>query len=180
MTRAIEVIESGGVEALSLRALARDLTVSHAAPARHFRSKADLLTALVTEGYLRLIDATRQAADNVPYDPVQRIKAMTRGYVRWAIENPAFNRVMRNPDVTRHADENLRAALQQFSDEQLLAIRAAQSTGWKSTEDAQRMLLGTVAIAIGTTTLLTDPLFREIIAATDDPDIIDTIIEPFV
>ncbi|MGB0693864.1 MAG: TetR/AcrR family transcriptional regulator, partial [Pseudomonadales bacterium] len=34
--RAVEVIDSEGIEALTLRGVARDLGVSHGAPNRHF------------------------------------------------------------------------------------------------------------------------------------------------
>ena len=53
LDRAAEVIADQGIEALSLRALARDVGVSHAAPARHFRDKKALLSGPATEGDLR-------------------------------------------------------------------------------------------------------------------------------
>ena len=51
LARAREVIEEAGVEGLSLRQLARDLGVSHAAPGKHFRDKQALLDALALDGF---------------------------------------------------------------------------------------------------------------------------------
>ena len=47
-------LDRGGVQALSLRELAREIGVSHAAPRRHFAGKQALLDALAEDGYERL------------------------------------------------------------------------------------------------------------------------------
>ena len=49
--RAWEVVDAEGVDALSLRQLARDIGVSHGASARHFRDRQALLDALAVEGF---------------------------------------------------------------------------------------------------------------------------------
>src|SRR4051795_8192188 len=50
-----------GAGALSLRQLAREIGVSHAAPQRHFRTKAALLDALAVDGWQRFDAALRGA-----------------------------------------------------------------------------------------------------------------------
>jgi AcrR family transcriptional regulator len=47
---ALQRLHEEGVEALSLRALARSVGVSQTAPYRHFSDKNDLLAALATRG----------------------------------------------------------------------------------------------------------------------------------
>ncbi|MFO7551396.1 MAG: helix-turn-helix domain-containing protein, partial [Haliea sp.] len=59
---AVEELETQGVEALSLRALARGIGVSQTAPYRHFSDKGDLLAAMATVGYRRLLSSLREAA----------------------------------------------------------------------------------------------------------------------
>jgi AcrR family transcriptional regulator len=54
LTRAEEVVATDGADALSLRSLARDVGVSHAAPGRHFADRQALLDALAVEGFGRL------------------------------------------------------------------------------------------------------------------------------
>ena len=46
LRRAEEVLRESGTDALSLRGIARDLGVSHAAPSAHFRDKNALFAAL--------------------------------------------------------------------------------------------------------------------------------------
>ena len=112
--RAAEVIDAEGIEALTLRGLARDLGVSHGAPNRHFRSKADLLAALAAAGYAALKAATLSAADSVGDDPLIRLNAMGRGFLNWAFDNPASFRAITHPDVERYADDGLLAVMADF------------------------------------------------------------------
>jgi AcrR family transcriptional regulator len=60
MAAALKDIQRDGPAALSLRALARQVGVSHAAPVHYFGDKAGLLTAIATEGYLKLADEQRR------------------------------------------------------------------------------------------------------------------------
>src|SRR3954465_6668952 len=52
-----EILEHDGLEALSLREVARRAAVSHSAPYRHFPDRDRLLLALVEEGFEMLLEA---------------------------------------------------------------------------------------------------------------------------
>jgi len=81
-----QTVRTVGVEALSLRQLARDAGVSHAAPARHFRDRRALLDALALAGFERLgasIDAA--AAGEGPF--AVRFRDAAHAYVGFAVEN---------------------------------------------------------------------------------------------
>jgi AcrR family transcriptional regulator len=54
LDRAAVVLRERGAAALSLRELARDIGVSHAAPGRHFPDRQALLDALAADGFSRL------------------------------------------------------------------------------------------------------------------------------
>jgi len=56
---AVELIREQGFEAFTLREVARRAKVSHAAPYRHFRDKADLAAAIAEEGF-GLLDAAME------------------------------------------------------------------------------------------------------------------------
>src|SRR5215472_8710574 len=57
------ILKRDGLEALSLRAIARAAGVSHAAPAHHFSDLSSLLSALAAEGFDRLSDSLIEAAN---------------------------------------------------------------------------------------------------------------------
>ncbi|MEU6595126.1 TetR/AcrR family transcriptional regulator [Streptomyces sp. NPDC046881] len=93
-----------GIGALSLRELARDLGVSHAAPGRHFKDKQALLDALALDGYERLNQALATAADRADASLEQRMTALARAYLGFAVENPELLELMfarkHDPDRT--------------------------------------------------------------------------------
>ncbi|MFJ8045697.1 TetR/AcrR family transcriptional regulator [Kitasatospora sp. NPDC096147] len=87
LERAEQVLREKGPAALSLRELARDLDVSHAAPSRHFRDKQALLDALALTGFERLNTAlTADAPADGPF--AERLGALVRGYVGFATAHP--------------------------------------------------------------------------------------------
>lgn len=95
---AIEVILSNGLNGFSLREVARRAGVSHAAPGYHFGDVRGLLTAVAIEGFTTLHDELVRSAAGTD-DPIERLKAIGRGYVRVATEHPAHCEVMFRDDV---------------------------------------------------------------------------------
>ncbi|MFF2083403.1 TetR/AcrR family transcriptional regulator [Nocardia sp. NPDC058176] len=86
LTRAEATLREVGVDGLSLRQLARDTGVSHAAPSRHFRDKQALLDALAVTGFERLGDRFAQAVTEGPI--TTRLQTVARAYLRFAVDNP--------------------------------------------------------------------------------------------
>ncbi len=82
-----------GAGSLSLRELARETGVSHAAPGRHFKDKQALLNALALAGYERLA-RTLSAADDpaLPLEP--RLTALARAYLGFATDNAELLELM--------------------------------------------------------------------------------------
>ncbi len=93
-----EVLAKEGVEALTLREVARRAGVTHAAPYRHFADKEALLAAVATEGYLALTQSM-EAHVKPKKDPVQRLLAAGAGYVAFALAHPAHYRLMFGPGI---------------------------------------------------------------------------------
>ncbi|MFI9806702.1 TetR/AcrR family transcriptional regulator [Streptomyces sp. NPDC052301] len=83
-----------GVGALSLRELARDIGVSHAAPGRHFKDKRALLDALALDGYERLNRALAGATEQPGLTFEGRLAALARAYLGFAVENPELLELM--------------------------------------------------------------------------------------
>lgn len=75
-----------GPSALSLRAVARELGMASSAIYRYFKSRDELLTALILEGYNDIGDAA-EAADDPAAEPVERWMAIWRGVREWALAN---------------------------------------------------------------------------------------------
>ena len=77
---ALRQVAAGGVEALSLNAIAKEMGVSGPALYRYFAARDDLLAELVVEAYEALADALEAA----PRD----IGALADAYREWALAQP--------------------------------------------------------------------------------------------
>jgi AcrR family transcriptional regulator len=77
LERAEHVLDARGVQALSLRELARAAGVSHGAPRRHLPDKQALLDALALDGFERLGRELRTAIEAAGEDFDARFRAPT-------------------------------------------------------------------------------------------------------
>ena len=106
---AADLIAERGLGDFSLREVARRAGVSHAAPAHHFGDTTGLLTSLAQEGFAYLADSLDAAAAGID-DPVERLIAVGRAYVRVATEHPGHCQVMLRTDVVDVDDPELQQA----------------------------------------------------------------------
>ncbi len=101
---AAAAVQREGVHAVNLRALARDVGVSHTAPRHHFGDKRGVLTALATQGYVELTARLRAAASTGSFLDVGV------AYVEFALSHPAHFAVLFQPDLVDAEDPDLRRA----------------------------------------------------------------------
>jgi AcrR family transcriptional regulator len=84
------VLAERGLDAVSLRELARRLGVSHSAPERHFPNRQALLDALSIRGFVALTEAMRGALAENEVDLKEQFRAAAKVYVNFAIDNSAL------------------------------------------------------------------------------------------
>jgi len=172
LARAAEVIAEEGLEALTLRGLARDLGVSHGAPNRHFRTREDLLAALAEEAATQACETTLSAMAEVGDDPWVRLNAMGRGYLKWALQNRPLFRVFTHPDVSRFTDENLVVRMQGLDAIVAETVRETQATGRHPDVKPELLNLYTTAVPWGIAMLVDHPAYE---AARLDMDIDEAV-----
>ncbi|MCK1795032.1 TetR/AcrR family transcriptional regulator [Streptomyces sp. XM4193] len=143
-----------GVEQLSLRDLARDVGVSHAAPRRHFADRRALLDALAESGFVRLGATLRAAVDEIDDegDLPAHLHAFASAYVRFATENAALAGLMNSskhrPGATAVA-EAAAAAFGQIGD----LIEEGQARGELEQGDPEAIGLVIYATVLGITSM---------------------------
>ena len=91
-------LEARGIEAFSLRSVAKRAGVSHAAPAHHFGDVNGLLTALAAQGFRRFVANQAAYEDRAGTDPAARLVESGLGYIAFAGANPALFRLMFGSD----------------------------------------------------------------------------------
>ncbi len=104
-----------GSDQLSLRDLAREIGVSHAAPRRHFADRQALLDALAETGFAQLDTALRSELAEAGDDFPARLVAVMTAYIRFAIGNAALLELMYAGKHRPGAERIAAAAAEPFS-----------------------------------------------------------------
>lgn len=154
LTEAERTLREQGIEALSLRDLARQAGVSHGAPRRHFTDRNALLDALAELGFLRLSEQIRTAITDAGENYGARLQAAATAYVSFATSDAALLDLMfaaKNTDPPAP----LRDASEHFLTTVGDLIAQGQQTGNLQPGDPQRLQLLLVATLQGIATLVT-------------------------
>lgn len=109
------MFEESGATELSMRALARRLGVSEAAPFKHFAGKEDLLAAIAASGFKELRDE-RQEIAHQEADAFGRARAMMLSYIRYAISHEGLFNLMIGPRLSGFRDGEFGKAGQESFD----------------------------------------------------------------
>lgn len=104
---ALGLLDREGVEAVTIRAVARASGVSHAAPANHFVDRRALLTALAVQCFTDLRAGAAAARDAASPSPRARITAFADAYVAYALAHPNRYRMMWRMDMLDPHDARL-------------------------------------------------------------------------
>jgi AcrR family transcriptional regulator len=102
---ALAIVAKGGLDALSLRDVARRLGVSHQAPYKHFPSREHILAEVVSRAYASFARhlAKRTRSD----DPYRDLGHLGRSYLDYARKHPLHYQLMFGtplPDPARHPE----------------------------------------------------------------------------
>jgi len=87
------VLERDGLAGLTLRAVAREAGVSHAAPTHHFGDLTGLVSELAAIGF-RMFNAAMDAAGHSETHPMMKGLASAKAYVAYAQAHPGMYGVM--------------------------------------------------------------------------------------
>ena len=107
MVAARELLHTRGVEAVTIREVARRAGVSHGAPRRHFLSRSQLLATLARDGFDELL---RRLHDLDAADPPGRLAQAGQAYLELARERPALFELMTRHDLLAGSGLELRSS----------------------------------------------------------------------
>jgi len=122
ITTASELLAVEGVGAVTLRGIAKAAGVSHGAPLRHFSGRAELLSAVATQGFTELLERRTRLPES---GPRERLTAACHSYVDFALQNPAMFELMFRRDLIDPEEPALKAASSAVFDEFAALVAAA-------------------------------------------------------
>ncbi|MFZ5571843.1 MAG: TetR/AcrR family transcriptional regulator [Thermodesulfobacteriota bacterium] len=158
----LELIGKKGVEAFTIREVARRAGVSHAAPYRHFKDKDTLLAAVAKEGFDTMVRHMRDRIAECPEDRLRQFQNCGIAYIEFAIRHPAHYRVMFGPAKSRSREteavrESAAAAFQTLLD----CIAACQAAGLVRSGELPDMALSAWSLVHGFAMLCIDRYVTE-------------------
>lgn len=158
---ATAIVEEAGVEALSVREVARRVGVSPGAPFRHFASREALLVAVAEQALERLTKAVEAGQLQTDEDPLEQIRLIGLAYIAWAAENPTHFAIISQRHLVplEGAARNQNDAIR---DRMMALMQLAKSQGQMRPEaDPETVLLSCRALVYGLSRMLIDGHFPE-------------------
>jgi AcrR family transcriptional regulator len=154
LEQAERTLRERGVQALSLREIAREVGVSHAAPRRHFPDRQALLDALAEAGFGRLGAELRAAVGGAGEDFEARLRATAAAYIKFATRDAALLELM---FAGKHGDSSgaLNEAAERAFAVMLELIEQGQAVGALEPGEPERVGLVLFATIQGIAALVT-------------------------
>ncbi|PXY21299.1 TetR/AcrR family transcriptional regulator [Prauserella muralis] len=132
---ATALLADEGVEAVTLRRIAREAGVSHGAPLRHFAGRTELLSAVASTGFAEL---RRRGETSAGATAAERLRAACLAYLDFALGNPAmFELMFRHDLIDAHAPELAGTSDALFTGFCELVRGAQEEQGWRTGTDSR-------------------------------------------
>jgi len=94
-TTALDLMAKGGPDAITLRAIAREMGMTANAIYGYYATRDELVTTLIADLYTSFVDGAEAARDTRPAkDAAGRILAWAEAFRQWALANPAGFRLV--------------------------------------------------------------------------------------
>ncbi len=138
IAESLQMLESDGISAISLRALGERLGVSRSAAYRHFTDKAELLACVAEQGFRQFRFVLHKASSDTTQPVLEQFKAMGQAYVQFALDNSACYQLMfHQTGILNNAHPSLREAADLAFGELLSILERCQKAGVVKREDVQ-------------------------------------------
>lgn len=104
----VDLVAREGVQALTLREIARRAGVSHGAPRRYFPTHLELLSAIAGRGFEELGRRATAAVEDRTASPRAQVSALGRVYLEFALGNRGMYELMFRHDLLESGHLGLR------------------------------------------------------------------------
>lgn len=149
----LDLIATEGLEAFSMREVARRAGVSHQAPYHHFQDREAILAELVAEGFTRLKD-DMEAALREGDDASARLTAIGKAYVGFALSHPAHFKLMFRSELVRAERHHEVHTCAQAAFDVLVSVVEGMPAGKTRAPETSSLVLAAWSFAHGLSTLL--------------------------
>ncbi|TWB01810.1 TetR/AcrR family transcriptional regulator [Bradyrhizobium stylosanthis] len=173
------VLERDGLGGLTLRAVAREAGVSHAAPTHHFGDLTGLLSELAAVGF-RQFNAAMASSCDAATTPLGRALARPKAYVAYAQAHPGMYGIMFRTERLDYSRPSLHEAAEaSFAGlaNAIGAMRQEQISGDALTMEQGAAIARAWSMVHGFTTLLLDGRLEDILGRLPEGTTAERLLE---
>jgi len=173
------VLERDGLAGLTLRAVAREAGVSHAAPTHHFGDLTGLLSELAAVGF-RQFNAAMASSCDAATTPLGRALARPKAYVAYAQAHPGMYGIMFRTERLDYSRPSLHEAAEaSFAGlaNAIGAMRQEQISGDALTMEQGAAIARAWSMVHGFTTLLLDGRLEDILGRLPEGTTAERLLE---
>lgn len=158
---ALEILDVAGPDAVTIREVARQAGVSHAAPANHFKDRRTLLTELGSELFDQLSGKIERKIGSSGEVGTDRVRSFAVGLIEYGLQYPQRYRMLWRRDLVYSEDSQLVGIMDGIYDSLTAEISAL---ALPSATDPHTVAIGLWSLAHGYVSMRLDGVFE---AATD-------------
>ena len=144
MIAATALLDSGGEDAVTLRAVAHACELSHNAPYKHFENRDALLAAVATADFVWLAAAFKSVRQNSAKPSAKLVKAL-KVVIDFSVHHPARYRLLfSDPAIAAQKGELEKAAFKAFAE---FSVIVQQGQAGQTLPDVQNTMLAGLLFA---------------------------------
>ncbi|MEH6347870.1 MAG: TetR/AcrR family transcriptional regulator [Bermanella sp.] len=125
---AMDILDESGIEAVTIRQVARRVGVGHSAPANHFPHKQALLTQLAINIFNELGSLIKSQLQSAPEDVSEKISLLANTLVEFGLAKPNQYRLLWRRDYLDNSSEELNCAMDIIYDELLATLASSKKS----------------------------------------------------
>jgi len=161
ITEGLALAAEAGLDAVSIREVARRAGVSPGAPFRHFPDKVALMTAVAEEAMARFrAEIVAALGRETSGDPIRRIRAIGKAFLDWARRNPThFEIISSRRAIDFAGSASLGASNAEIQAQMVSLLEEAAQCGLLRVNDPHLIQITGRALVYGLARMLIDGQF---------------------
>ena len=104
---ALELLDASGVSAVTIRAVAREVGVSHAAPVNHYKDRRSLLTTVAVQQFQNILADIEGRLAIAGMSRAERIEAILNAILDYGLQHPNRYQLLWRTDLIDYDDPNI-------------------------------------------------------------------------
>lgn len=104
---ALSLLDANGISAVTIRAVAREVGVSHAAPVNHYKDRQSLLTTIAIQQFQSILVDIEKQLGNSGLSNAERVEVIPNAMLSYGLKHPNRYQLLWRRDLIDYADPSI-------------------------------------------------------------------------